>query len=36
MIQCDICRDWLHGDCVKVEIFVKNLNPTVFLIKKNV
>ena len=18
MIQCDICRDWLHGECVKV------------------
>ena len=20
MIQCDICRDWLHGECVKVEL----------------
>lgn len=19
MIQCDICRDWLHGDCIKVD-----------------
>ena len=18
MIQCDICRDWLHGECVRV------------------
>ena len=25
MIQCDICRDWLHGECVRVT-FV-SLNP---------
>ena len=24
MIQCDICRDWLHGECVRV-IFLINL-----------
>ena len=22
MIQCDICRDWMHGECVRYDVMV--------------
>ena len=31
MIQCDICRDWLHGECVRVTFLLLDLEHETFV-----